>query len=610
MTALVATPVNDVPPVCGLTACVALDAAAEVDEEWVRRATGVIAHRGPDDDGFYGDEHCVLGCRRLAVLDPTAAGHQPMCSRDGRHWIVFNGEIYNYVELAERLSAEGLRLRSRSDTEVLLELFARVGEDVVHDLRGMYAFAIWDVRRRELFAARDPFGIKPLFYEQSDGLLRLASEKKALLDRTVDAPADRDALRRYLSFQFVPSPATLSPSIHALPPAHTLTVRAEGDVEVRRYWRASLRPASRSSPDTARKIASALRDSVHVHLRSDVPLGAFLSGGIDSAAICALAAEERPGLLTFTVGFEREDYSEIERARDTADALGLELHPYVVTPEEFMECLPRITWHLDDPLADASAVPLWFVAREARKHVKVVLSGEGSDELFAGYHRELSSLTDERCSERYIGPDHIYLDEEVDGVARGGTGGAQDVVAPLHREAQDEGLDAVTTMQLIDINTWLAGDILVKADRMTMAHGLELRVPFLDRKVMAVASRLAPQDKVTRDTTKHALRRAMADLLPSAVVERPKLGFPVPIAHWLRDELYEFAHGLFRETDADRYIRRSVALDLLRRYRAGEDFDWRRLWILVTFCLWHQVYVERRYDPVALGWDRSSGDNG
>jgi asparagine synthase (glutamine-hydrolysing) len=610
MTALVTAPVNDVPSVCGLTACVALGAAADVDEEWVRQATGVIAHRGPDDDGFYGDEHCALGFRRLAVLDPSAAGHQPMCSRDGRYWIVFNGEIYNYLELAERLSVEGLRLRSRSDTEVLLELFARAGEDVVHDLRGMYAFAIWDVRRRELFAARDRFGIKPLFYEPRDGLLRLASEKKALLDRTVDTPADLDALRHYLSFQFVPPPATLSPSIQALPPGHTLTVRAGGDVEVRRYWRANLRPASRSGPDTTQKIASALRDSVHLHLRSDVPLGAFLSGGIDSAAICALAAEERPGLLTFTVGFEREDYSEIERAQDTADALGLELHPYVVTPEEFMECLPRITWHLDDPLADASAVPLWFVAREARKHVKVVLSGEGSDELFSGYHRELSSLTDERCSKRYIGPDHIYLDEEVDRVAGGGGGGAQDVVAPLHREAQEQGLDAVTTMQLIDINTWLVGDILVKADRMTMAHGLELRVPFLDREVMAVASRLARQDKVTEDTTKRALRRAMTDLLPAAVAERPKLGFPVPMAHWLRDELYEFAHELLRETDAERYIRRSVALDLLQRYRAGEDFDWRRLWVLVTFCLWHQVYVERRYDPVALGWDQSPRVNG
>jgi asparagine synthase (glutamine-hydrolysing) len=589
---------------CGFSGCFALSGIAEVDEEWVRRATEIIAHRGPDDEGFYGDEHGAFGVRRLAVLDPSSAGRQPMRSSDGRYWIVFNGEIYNYVELADRLPAQGPRRRGRSDTEVLLELFARVGEDVVHSLRGMYAFAIWDARRQTLFAARDPFGIKPLFYERRDGLLRIASEKKAL-GEAVDTAVDRDALRRYLSFQFVPPPATLSPSIHVLPPAHTLTARAGGGMEIRRYWRASLRPQPRSRPDTARQIASALRDSVHVHLRSDVPLGAFLSGGVDSAAICALAAEKRPGLLTFTVGFEREDYSEIEQAQHTADALGLDLHPYIVTAEEFLECLPRIVWHLDDPLADASAVPLWFVAREARKHVKVVLSGEGADELFGGYHnyREFSLPRADVSLRRYIGADHVYLDEEVDAVVRGGTGGARDIAAPLHLEAQYEGLDAVATMQLIDINTWLPGDILVKADRMTMAHGLELRVPFLDRKVVAVASRLGRRDKVTAGTTKYALRRAMEKLLPRAVVERRKLGFPVPIAHWLRDELYEFAYDLFRTAEVEKYIRRFVALDLLRRYRSGEEFDWRRLWVLVSFCLWHQVHVERRYDPVALGWE-------
>ena len=297
-----------------------------------------IAHRGPDDDGIYSDSDVALGFKRLAIIDLSPGGHQPMCSADRRYWMVFNGEIYNYIELAQELRAEGVALRTSSDSEVLLETYARTGRDVVRKLRGMYAFAIWDTHRRELFCARDPFGIKPFFYRLDSGMLRFASEKKALAEPGELTRLDGDAMRRYLAFQYVPAPATLTPPIRMLPPGHVLTARPgaspddpparcapEDGVEVARFWGAELRPAAAPKRGTAQRILQVMRDSVAVHLRSDAPLGAFLSGGVDSAAICALVAERRPDLLTFTVGFEREGYSEIDRAQETAAALGGEV---------------------------------------------------------------------------------------------------------------------------------------------------------------------------------------------------------------------------------------------------------------------------------------------
>jgi asparagine synthase (glutamine-hydrolysing) len=710
---------------CGIAGCLALALEAGPDHTWVKTATGRMAHRGPDDDGFYSDPDVALGFQRLAIIDLSPGGHQPMQSADGRFWMVFNGEIYNYLELAQELREEGVHLRTSSDSEVLLETYALVGKDVVHRLRGMFAFAIWDTWTRELFCARDPFGIKPFFYSidqdrkpawtpttgvtggrhaahrrdsrpadaqpaaagnpgarrggaghahraegpggalggrhaagqitgtgngyaaADDGgrLLRFASERKALADPGEPRILDGDALGKYLSFQYVPPPETLTPPIRVLLPGHAMIARPGGSVDVFRYWRADLRPSRAPGENTAAQILHVMRDSIDVHLRSDAPLGAFLSGGIDSAAICALAAERRPDLLTFTVGFEREGYSEIDRAQETAAALGVKSVPYVISSEEFFTHLPRIIWHLDDPMADAAAVPLWFVAREASRHVKVVLSGEGSDELFGGYAiyhqpglvRAGERLPDwgrfplkraaalipagvkgkgflERTStplrRRYIGNAHVFIDGQVDviagpGVAQGPAASAYAVTDPLYDQAAEAGLDDVSTMQLVDINTWLAGDILVKADRMTMAHSLELRVPFLDREVMAVAARLAREEKIGAGTTKSALREAMRQVLPKAAAERAKLGFPVPIAHWLKGDMYGFADRLLREAQTDEWVNRAAAIGLLERFRAGEpDVSWRHLWVLIVFSLWHQIYLERVYDPVGLGWER------
>jgi asparagine synthase (glutamine-hydrolysing) len=737
---------------CGIVGCLALALEEDPDQGWVATATERISHRGPDDEGFYADPDVALGYKRLAIIDLSPGGHQPMRSADGRYWMVYNGEIYNYVELGAELRDAGVALRTSSDSEVLLETYARVGKEVVHRLRGMYAFAIWDTWTRELFCARDPFGIKPFYYRvdrhpadaprdghragrhagrtapeagasagdwfspgagqprrgrhagpaaaepsyapswdggghaapgaaspgvpsqggpgyegapayggaaydgqpgpaapaprgpsPDGGLLRFASERKALAEPGELREIDHDSLRKYLSFQYVPAPGTITPPVRVLPPGHAMIARPGGGVDVYRYWRADLRPARAASGSTAKTILATMRDSIAVHLRSDAPLGAFLSGGIDSAAICALAAEHRPDLLTFTVGFEREGYSEIDRAQETAAALGVKSIPYVISQEEFFQHLPRIIWHLDDPMADAAAIPLWFVAREASKQVKVVLSGEGSDELFGGYAiyhqpgvvragerlpdwsrmpiRAAASLIPsgvkgkgllERTStplrHRYIGNAHVFTSDQAAWVAKPGDAGPLDVTGPVYDQADEAGLDDVSTMQLVDINTWLAGDILVKADRMTMAHSLELRVPFLDREVMAVAARLAREEKIGAGTTKLALRTAMSEVLPKAAAERAKLGFPVPIGHWLKGEAYDFADRLLREAQTGEWVNRDAALGLLQRFRAGEpDVTWRHLWVLLVFSLWHRIYVEGAYDTVALGWERAAG---
>jgi asparagine synthase (glutamine-hydrolysing) len=624
----------------GIAGCLTLAEEARPDMDWVGRAARRMAHRGPDDEGVFSDGDIAMGARRLAVIDPSKAGHQPMCSADGRYWIVYNGEIYNYAELAQRLRTRGIRLRGGSDSEVLLETYAAEGKDTLRRLRGMYAFAIWDTRNRELFCARDPFGMKPLYYAVADGgrQFRFASERKALAGPGEVSAIDPDALRRYLSFQYVPAPGTMTPPVRSLPPGHFLTARPSGPVDVFRYWRSILRPARSPSPDAPERILTVLRDSVSTHLRGDVPVGAFLSGGIDSAAICAIAAESRPGIRAFTAGFARPGYNEIEQAHEIAEALGLKSVSYVITPAEFAARLPQIIWHLDDPMADAAAVPLWFIAREARKHVKVVLSGEGADELFGGYgiyyqpsvvraatmlprwSRSSAGVMASRMQpgqrgrgllqriatplrDRYIGNAHVFRLDQVDLLTRYGEGAAYDVTDPLFDHAAETGLDDVATMQLVDINTWLPGDILVKADRATMAHGLELRAPFLDREVMAVASRLARAEKTAAGTTKFALREAMGGLLPRSAVERQKLGFPVPVGHWFRGELSGFAEQVLREARTDEWLDKRAVFDVLRRFQAGDpEASWRQVWTLVVFSLWHQVYVERAFDPVALGW--------
>lgn len=591
---------------------------------------GLITHRGPDDEGYFFDDYVSFGFRRLSIID-LEAGHQPLSYENERYWIIFNGEIYNYIELREELLAKGHQFATHSDTEVIVALYSVEKEKAVERLRGMFAFVIWDKQEKSVFAARDPFGIKPFFYAEQEGRTFFASEKKSILFALGHESLEHDSLQHYLTFQYVPEPLTMSSGIYKLEPGHYIKKKVGEPLTVHCYWKASFQPVRQSEEELVKQIREALFDSVNVHMRSDVPVGAFLSGGIDSSLIVAIAKQFHPHLKTFSVGFEREGFSEIDVAKETAEKLGVDNISYVISPQEYMDELPKIMWHMDDPLADPAAVPLYFVAREARKHVTVVLSGEGADELFGGYniYREPQSLRlFERMpdvvkavlrmiakllpdgmkgksflergttplEERYVGNAKMYSENEKEALLKTYQKGREytTITAPFYEETSH--YPPVNRMQYIDIHTWLRGDILLKADKMTMAHSLELRVPFLDRKVFEVASKIAPDMKTANGTTKYILRKAAEGIVPDHVLNRKKLGFPVPIRHWLRNEMYDWARRLIYESETDHLFHKDVLYRLLDEHAQQKADHSRKLWTVLAFMIWHQVYVEKKYD--------------
>lgn len=635
----------------GITGSLVLEPGGKAGEHWVRAATGRLAHRGPDGSAWHAEAEVALGCAWLAL--PGLAGEeQPVASADGRYMIVLDGEIYNNAQLAAALRARGTRLRTGSDAEVLVESFALLGRDVLRKLRGTYAFAIWDAGTRALFCARDPFGVKPLYYAvasqpgvagaPSEGagtpVFRFASERKALAGPGELAGLDPAALRRYLALQYVPGPVTATPPLRALMPGHALIVRPGRRITGYRYWRPGLRPAGGPAADTPVRILDVLRESVAAHLGGDAQAGVLLSGGVDSAAVCALAARQRPGLPAVTVGFREPGYSEIGAAQESAAAVGATPVSCLVSAEEFFTELPRVVWHLDDPMADPAAVALWFAAREASSRAQIMLSGDGADELFGGYPayrepglvragrrlpgwgryplrqvaaalpagrrgRDLLEQAARPLRRRYPGLVHELEPDRADLVAGDSTASAFDVTDPVYDHAAAAGLDDVSAMQLVDISTRLPGDVLVRADRMTVPHGVVLRLPFLDREVMTVASRLSREEKIAGGTTKFAFREALAELLPQAAAERPQRGLRVPVGRWLAGEWAGYADSLLRTAQTGRWINRQAALGILHDFRGGEPgVTWRQVWVLLVFTVWHQIYIEGAYDPVALGW--------
>ena len=640
---------------CGLLALVtdpgaeSLPSPSTVDA--VSGATALMRHRGPDEPGTWSDDaQVVLGFNRLSIID-IAHSHQPLRwgppEAPDRYVLVFNGEIYNYLELREALRGEyGAEFATDGDGEAIVAAYHHWGADALTKLRGMFAFALWDSVEQELFCARDPFGIKPMFMASGPGGTVVGSEKKCLVEVCekigrlgVDLGIDERAVQHYTVLQYVPEPETLHRGIRRLESGSYARIRAGGEPQVTRYFtpRFAAVPVASGSRDDAQlrydEITAVLEDSVAKHMRADVTVGAFLSGGIDSTAIAALAMRHNPRLITFTTGFEREGFSEVDVAVASAEAIGARHVTKVVSQAEFVAALPEIVWYLDEPVADPALVPLYFIAREARKHVKVVLSGEGADELFGGYtiYREPLSLKPfdflPRGVRRSVGkmatplPDgmrgksllhrgSLTLEERYYGNARSFSDAQlravlprfradwvhTDVTAPLY--AQSQGWDPVARMQHIDLFTWLRGDILVKADKMTMANSLELRVPFLDPEVFAVASRLPYDQKITRATTKYALRRALEPIVPAHVLNRPKLGFPVPIRHWLRSgELLDWAQAMVTSSGAGDLISLSAVRTLLDEHRTGVSDHSRRLWTVLIFMLWHAIFVEGSVTP-------------
>lgn len=608
-------------------------------------ASHLMRHRGPDEPGTWSDASVVLGFNRLSIID-IAHSHQPLRwgppDEPDRYVLVFNGEIYNYLELRAALSSEfGAAFATDGDGEAIVAAYHHWGTEALGRLRGMFAFALWDTKNRELFCARDPFGIKPLFMATGTGGTAVASEKKCLLGLAAeigfDEGLDVRAVQHYTVLQYVPEPETLHRGVRRLESGCYAVIRPGEQPRVSRYFVPRFTAAAfTAGSEQARydEITAVLEDSVAKHMRADVTVGAFLSGGIDSTAIAALAIRHNPRLITFTTGFEREGFSEVDVAVASAEAIGARHVAKVVSQAEFVAALPEIVWYLDEPVADPALVPLFFIAREARKHVKVVLSGEGADELFGGYtiYREPLSLKPfdylprpvrkslGRASkplpdgmrgksllhrgsltleERYYGNARSFSDEQLRAVLPGFRPDwtHTDVTAPIY--AESHAWDPVARMQHIDLFTWLRGDILVKADKMTMANSLELRVPFLDPEVFAVASRLPFDQKITRTTTKYALRRALEPIVPAHVLNRAKLGFPVPIRHWLRSgELMDWAYGMIDASQAGHLVDRTAVRAMLDAHRAGEGDHSRRLWTVLIFMLWHAIFVEQSVVPV------------
>ncbi|MBK1786211.1 asparagine synthase (glutamine-hydrolyzing) [Prauserella cavernicola] len=630
---------------CGLLGLVC---ASENDAVNARPAVGQALrcqrHRGPDETDTWTDGEVVYGFNRLAIID-VEHSHQPLTwgppENPDRYTINFNGEIYNYLELREELAAEhGAKFATEGDTESIVAAYHHLGPAAVGRLRGMFAFLIWDSERKVVFGARDPFGIKPLYYSAGPGGVAFASEKKSLLELAstlaVAEELDRTALQHYLVLQYVPEPESLHSGIRRIESGTSFTVEPGGEVKTERYFSPEFTAKPVSGPAEVaalhEQIAEVMRDSVAKHMRADVTVGAFLSGGIDSTAIAALAKEHNPNLITFTTGFEREGYSEVDVAAESAAAIGVEHVVRTVSADEMMDTLPLIVWYLDDPVADPALVPLWFIAREARKRVKVVLSGEGSDELFGGYtiYREPLSLAPFEkvpggvrkllgkvssripegtrgkdllrrgalsLEERYYGNARIFRDDQLRGVLktfREGVGHG-DVTAPWYDLSR--GWDPVARMQHVDLFTWLRGDILVKADKVTMANSLELRVPFLDSEVFRVASSIPLDQKITKETTKFALRRALDGIVPAHVLNRRKLGFPVPIRVWLRDEMYDWARGVIADSQTGDLLDKPAVQAMLDEHKSGALDHSRRLWALLVFMLWHGIFIENRIKP-------------
>lgn len=590
----------------------------------------VITHRGPDDEGYFENEDVTLGFRRLSIIDLSHGG-QPLSYDEQRYWIVFNGEVYNYVELRDELKADGYEFKTSSDTEVILGMYKKYGVETAAKLRGMFAFVIIDTQTHEVYGARDHFGIKPFHYAEQDGQVYFASEKKSIVKLLNDKSVDDAALQHYMTFQYVPDPYTMSTNIKRLTPGHYFIKRPGEEMKITKYFEPKFTPKPvQDENKLAEKIAESLHDSVAKHMRADVTVGSFLSGGVDSSIIVALARQMSPNIKTFSVGFAREGYSEIDVAEETAQRLDVENISKVITPEEFVKEFPNFMYHMDDPLADPAAVPQFFLAKLARQYCKVALTGEGADELFGGYtiynepnslkmfdyfpkplNGAINSLASklpagmrgksflERgttpLEKRFVGNAKIFMeDEKAQLLKRYNPANPYTVITKPFYDATTN-LDPINRMEDVDMHTWLIGDLLLNADRTTMAASLELRTPFIDKEVFKVASTIPADMKIAHNTTKYILRKAAESFTPDNVLYRKKLGFPVPIRFWLKNELHDWAVQTINESEVDDYINKDFVLKLLEDHTNGVRDNSRKIWTVLTFMVWHQVYIEGKF---------------
>jgi asparagine synthase (glutamine-hydrolysing) len=591
-------------------------------EEVLTNMMNKIIHRGPDSAGQHIDGKAYMGFRRLSIID-LDNGSQPMYNENKKIVITFNGEIYNHKELRKELKEKGHIFANNSDTEVLIHAYEEYGEDMLNKLRGMFAFVIWDSEKETLFGARDFFGIKPFYYAVVDGNLVYGSEIKSILEYPgYKKQLNETALENYLTFQYSVLDETFFKGIYKLMPSHCLTFH-NGELNVKRYWEPTFEADENASLDTLiKEIDDAMHDSVEHHKISDVEVGSFLSSGVDSSYVAAIFNGDK----TFTVGFDYEKYNEIDYAKSLSDKIKIDNYSKLVSSQEYWAAIPKIQYHMDEPLADPAAIALYFVSQTASKHVKVALSGEGADEFFGGYniYREPHDLAGfqklplglrkglAKCAsalpfkfkgknfliraskpveERFIGNAFMFNEKERNKVLKHPTGkyNHTELTKPFYDKVKDK--DDVTKMQYIDINFWLIGDILLKADKMSMAHSLEVRVPFLDRKVFDVARTIPTKYKVNDKNTKYAMRMAAHKYLPDMVAEKKKLGFPVPIRIWLKDEkYYNIIKKAFNSKAAKKYFNTSELMKYLDDHKAGKADNSRKIWTVYMFLVWYEDF--------------------
>ncbi|MEG1381610.1 MAG: asparagine synthase (glutamine-hydrolyzing) [Ruthenibacterium sp.] len=583
-----------------------------------------IVHRGPDMGGTYCTDDIALGFRRLSILDLSDAGAQPMMNEDKSVVVVFNGEIYNFMDLRKDLESRGHTFHCGADTEVLIHGYEEYGTDLIQMLRGMYAFVIWDAKAKRMFGARDIFGIKPFYYypiPNGEGLL-FGSEIKSFLDHPKFVKAiNENALRPYLTLQYSATDETFFKGVYKLPAAHYFTYE-NGKMTVKRYWDCKFKPQDKPFDTCVDKLDDVVNESVKAHRIADVKVGSFLSGGVDSSYITASLMPDH----TFSVGFDYHKFNETNYAEELSEKLGIENHKKLIGAEECFDAFPDIQYHMDEPQSNPSSVPLYFLAKMAREQVTVVLSGEGADEIFAGYEWYADTPSMEKfkklplslrhgladvakklpyfkgknfllkCSERpedsFVGQAMVFPDAEAVNVLqpayRCGKS-AKALTAPIYARVKDE--DEVTKKQYLDMNLWLPGDILLKADKMCMAHSLELRVPFLDKKVMEFAETMPVDYRIKGTDTKIVLRAAANKTLPDAWANRPKKGFPVPIRFWLReDKYYNLVKSYFTSDYAALFFRPDAILRLLDDHYQQKADNQRKIWTIFTFLTWYKRF--------------------
>ncbi len=580
-----------------------------------------IIHRGPDSFGVHIDDEITLGFRRLSFID-LQEGSQPMYNEDGSIVIVYNGEIYNYQDLRKDLLRQGHIFKNRSDTETLVHLYEQYGVDMLKYIRGMFAFLIYDYNKKEIFAARDFFGIKPFYYSLINGNLLFGSEIKSFLEYPqFKKEVNEQALENYLTFQYSVLDETFFKGVYKLPPSHYMIFK-DGNIKLERYFDPMFIEADINLSHTVKAIDSAVSDSVKKHRIADVPVGAFLSSGVDSSYIAA----SFEGAKTFTVGFDYDNYNEIEYAKNLSKLKGIENHSKTITTDEYWGILGKVQYHMDEPLADPSAVALYFVSQLAVKHVKGAMSGEGADEFFGGYNiykepldikivtslpmpvrrllGKLASLipfeikgknffirASKTIEERFIGNANIFSQKEREEILLRPSGKypPKEITKKTYEKVAHQ--DDITKMQYTDINFWLVGDILLKADKMSMAHSLEVRVPFLDKEVFKVASKIPTSLRVNKTDTKYAFRLAAKEHLPDEVAKKKKLGFPVPIRIWLKEEkYYNRVKKAFESESAGKYFKCEELIKLLDTHKNGNKDNSRKIWVIYMFLVWHEQF--------------------